>query len=328
LNSASEANELALRLSRAFTGNKDTIVTESAYHGNTTTLIDISPYKHEGPGGLGAPDWVHKVPVVDTYRGIYTDEDPEAVNKYAQSVKNVIDNIEASGKKLSAFIAETYPSVGGQIIVPKGYLSKAYQYVRDAGGLCVADEVQTCYGRIGTDFYAFEEQGVVPDIVVLGKPIGNGHPLAAVVTRQEIANRFNNGMEFFSTFGGSTLSCVVGRKVLEVTQKEKLQSHALAVGEKLLEGFEKLKDKYQIIGDVRGSGFFLGIELVRNRDTLEPADAEATDISNALKDAGILIGTDGPYHNVLKIRPPMPFDNSNAEELLNSLNEILKSKYS
>jgi 4-aminobutyrate aminotransferase-like enzyme len=151
--------------------------------------------------------------------------------------------------------------------------------------------------------------------------------LAAVVTRQEIANRFNNGMEFFSTFGGSTLSCVVGRKVLEVTQKEKLQSHALAVGEKLLEGFEKLKDKYQIIGDVRGSGFFLGIELVRNRDTLEPAGAEATDISNALKDAGILIGTDGPYHNVLKIRPPMPFDNSNAEELLNSLDEILKSKY-
>jgi 4-aminobutyrate aminotransferase-like enzyme len=327
LNSASEANELALRLSRAFTGNKDTIVTESAYHGNTTTLIDISPYKHEGPGGLGAPDWVHKVPVVDTYRGIYTDKDPEAVNKYALSVKNVIDDIEASGKKLSAFIAETYPSVGGQIIVPKGYLSKAYQYVRDAGGLCVADEVQTCYGRIGTDFYAFEEQGVVPDIVVLGKPIGNGHPLAAVVTRQEIANRFNNGMEFFSTFGGSTLSCVVGRKVLEVTQKEKLQSHALAVGEKLLEGFEKLKNKYQIIGDVRGSGFFLGIELVRNRDTLEPAGAEATDISNALKDAGILIGTDGPYHNVLKIRPPMPFDNSNAEELLNSLDEILKSKY-
>jgi 4-aminobutyrate aminotransferase-like enzyme len=175
--------------------------------------------------GLGAPDWVHKVPVVDTYRGIHTDEDPEASSKYALSIKNVVDDIEASGKKLSAFIAETYPSVGGQIIVPKGYLSQAYQYVRDAGGLCVADEVQTCYGRIGTDFYAFGEQGVVPDIVVLGKPIGNDHPLAAVVTRQEIAKSFDNGMEFFSTFGGSTLSCVVGKKILEVTQKEKLQSH-------------------------------------------------------------------------------------------------------
>ena len=321
LNSASEANELALRLSRAVTGQKDTIVSESAYHGYTTTLIDISPYKHDGPGGTGAPDWVHAVPVPDVYRGMHRDDD--AAGKYAHTVRDTIDQLQQSGKGLAAFIAETYPSVGGQIITPNGYLSKVYQYVREAGGVCIADEVQTCYGRIGCAFYAFEEQGVVPDIVVLGKPIGNGHPLAAVVTRRDIAEAFDNGMEFFSTFGGSTLSCVIGKKVLEITQKEKLQEHALEVGGRLLEGFEKMKGKYQIIGDVRGSGLFWGIELVRDRETLEPAGSEASQVSNALKDAGILIGTEGPYHNVLKIRPPMPFNEGNADELLSSLDQVL-----
>ena len=190
--------------------------------------------------------------------------------------------------------------------------------------MCIADEVQTSYGRIGSDFYAFDQQGVVPDVVVLGKPIGNGHPLAAVVTRRDIADAFDNGMEFFSTFGGSTLSCVVGKKVLDVTQRDSLQQHAQVVGSKLLAGFGKLKQKYPLIGDVRGAGLFLGIELVKDRESLEPATSEASQISNALKDAGILIGTDGPHHNVLKIRPPMPFDSDNADELLTSLTQILE----
>lgn len=322
LNSASEANELALRLSRTATGNRDTIVAESAYHGHTTTLIDLSPYKHDGPGGTGAPDWVHTVPNADTYRGMFRGGD--AARRYAQAAGDQIAHIQESGKGLAAFMAETYPSVGGQIIPPDGYLSEVYQYVRQAGGICIADEVQTCYGRIGNPFYAFEQQGVVPDIVVLGKPIGNGHPVAAVVTRGDLADSFDNGMEFFSTFGGSTLSCVIGKKVLEVTQREGLQQHAATVGQKLLEGFKQLKLKHPLIGDVRGAGLFLGIELVVDRDSLEPAASEASEISNALKDAGILIGIDGPHHNVLKIRPPMPFDDDNADELLSALDQVLE----
>lgn len=322
LNSASEANELALRLARAATGQNDTIVAESAYHGHTTTLIDISPYKHNGPGGSGAPNWVHTVPNPDTYRGPYRGDD--AATQYAQAVPNTIERIHASGKQLCAFIAETYPSVGGQIITPKGYLAEAYRHVRQAGGICIADEVQTGFGRTGHAFYAFEQQDVVPDIVVLGKPIGNGHPLAAVVTRRDIADAFNNGMEFFSTFGGSTLSCVIGHKVLEITQRDALQQHALSVGRVLLDGLNQLKNKYPLIGDVRGQGLFLGVELVRDHQSLEPADAEASKVSNAMKDLGVLIGTDGPHHNVLKIRPPMPFDKDNAAELLAALDQVLR----
>ena len=322
VNSASEANELALRMSRVATGHRDTIVAEAAYHGHTTTLIDISPYKHDGPGGGGAPEWVHTVPNPDTYRGAYRDDD--AAHRYASAVRDRIAQIESSGRGLAAFIAETYPSVGGQIITPGGYLAEVYRHVRRAGGICVADEVQTCYGRIGSAFYAFDQQGVVPDVVVLGKPIGNGHPLAAVVTRRDIADAFDNGMEFFSTFGGSTLSCVIGKTVLEVTRREGLQHHAQVVGQKLLEQFEQLRGKYPLIGDVRGAGLFLGIELVRDRDSLEPAGCEASEVSNALKEAGILIGTDGPHHNVLKIRPPMPFDDADADELVAGLDHALE----
>lgn len=322
LNSASEANELALRLARTATGYRDTIVAEAAYHGHTTTLIDISPYKHDGPGGSGAPDWVHTVPNPDTYRGLYRGSD--AGLRYAGAVCEKIGLIKKAGRGLCAFIAETYPSVGGQIITPDGYLSSVYEHVRKAGGICIADEVQTCYGRVGDAFYAFEQQRVVPDIVVLGKPIGNGHPLAAVVTRRDIAEAFNNGMEFFSTFGGSTLSCVVGKKVLEITRRKGLQKHAREVGAHLLDGLESLKQKHALIGDVRGTGLFLGIELVVDRDSLEPAASEAAQIANMLKDAGILIGTDGPHHNVLKIRPPMPFDHANADHLEAALDEMLE----
>ena len=322
LNSASEANELAIRLSRAATGYRDTIVSDSAYHGHTTTLIDLSPYKHNGPGGEGAPGWVHTVPLPDTYRGIYRDQ--RAGEQYARTVGEKIEQILASGRKPAAFFAETYPSVGGQIITPEGYLAAIYPQVRAAGGICIADEVQTGYGRVGHSFYAFEKHGVVPDIVVLGKPIGNGHPIAAVVTRRDIADTFNNGMEFFSTFGGNTVSCVIGKKVLEITQREQLQHHAHVVGEQLLKGFEQLKKNHERVGDVRGAGLFLGIELVENRETLEPATSAANTVSNQLREHGILIGTDGCHHNVLKIRPPMPFNEENANELLDGLDRALQ----
>jgi 4-aminobutyrate aminotransferase-like enzyme len=327
VNSGSEANELALRLARAYTGQRDTIVLESAYHGNTTSLIDISPYKHGGPGGTGAPPWVHTVPIADVYRGPYKADDPQAGARYAQYVQEIAQALRRKGVGLAAYIAETCPSVGGQILFPAGYLSHVYRHVRQAGGVCIADEVQTGYGRMGTHFYAFEAQRVVPDIVVLGKPIGNGHPIGAVVTTPEIAAAFDNGMEFFSTFGGNTVSCAIGLAVLEVVIEENLQAHARQVGERLLAGLHAFVDKHPIVGDVRGSGLFLGLELVRDRETLEPAGEEASFVANRMRDCGILLGTDGPYHNVVKIRPPMPFNGGDADLLVATMDRILAESF-
>jgi 4-aminobutyrate aminotransferase-like enzyme/Ser/Thr protein kinase RdoA (MazF antagonist) len=315
VNSGSEANELALRLAHAYTHRRDVIVLDAAYHGNTTTLIDISPYKFNGPGGEGAPPWVHVLPLPDTYRGKHKRDDPRAGEKYAEFARQV--------RNPSAFIAESAPSVGGQIMLPDKYLASVYAIVRAAGGVCIADEVQTAYGRTGTHFYAFESQDVIPDIVVLGKPIGNGYPLGAVVTTTEIAAAFDNGMEFFSTFGGSTVSCAVGLAVLDVVQEERLQDHAASVGASLLEALRQLAAQRPLIGDVRGSGLFLGVELVKDRVTLEPAAAEASDVVNRMRERGILLGTDGPFANVLKIRPPMPFTLEDADQLVAALDEVL-----
>lgn len=326
VNSGSEANELALRLARAHTGARDLIVLDHAYHGNTTTLIDISPYKHDGPGGAGAPSWVHKVPLADTYRGPYRSDDVRAGEKYAEHVDDVIAQINKEGEKLSGFIAESLPSVGGQIVLPAGYLTKVYESVRAAGGVCIADEVQTGYGRIGGHFWGFESYSVVPDIVVLGKPIGNGHPIGAVITTPEIAKSFDNGMEFFSTFGGNAVSCAIGLAVLEVVLTENLQVHAHQVGEQLLEGLHGLMEAHEIIGDVRGSGLFLGIELVRSREGREPAKTEANRVVNRMREEGILLGTDGPFHNVIKIRPPMPFKEHDTNRLLATLDLILEER--
>ncbi|MGD8342993.1 MAG: aminotransferase class III-fold pyridoxal phosphate-dependent enzyme [Desulfobacterales bacterium] len=327
VNSASEGNELALRLARAYTGQRDMIVLEAAYHGHTTSLIDISPYKHNGPGGKGAPSWVHTAPIPDLYRGRYRSDDPQAAIKYAGHVEGIIRKLQGEGMDLAGFIAETCPSVAGQIFLPEGYLSEVYRRVHKAGGLCIADEVQTGYGRIGTHFYAFEAEHLVPDIVVLGKPIGNGHPISAVITTPEIAESFDNGMEFFSTFGGNAVSCAAGLTVLEVVIEENLQANALKAGKRMLAGMIPLIDRFPIVGDVRGSGLFLGVELVRDRDTLEPAKEEAEFIVNRMRNAGILLGTDGPFENVIKIRPPMPFDESNAEFLVANMERILKEDF-
>jgi 4-aminobutyrate aminotransferase-like enzyme/murein DD-endopeptidase MepM/ murein hydrolase activator NlpD len=323
VNSASEANELALRLTRAYTGQRDMIVLEAAYHGNTTGLIDLSPYKHAGPGGSGAPDWVHAVAIPDVYRGAYRADDPDAGVRYAASVSRTIDALAARDRRVAGFIAETCPSVGGQIVFPSGYLAEVYRAVRAAGGVCIADEVQTGLGRMGTSFWAFEDQGVVPDIVVMGKPLGNGHPIGAVVTTPEIAAAFDNGMEFFSTFGGNTVSCAIGLAVLDVVRDEGLQAHARHVGDRMLAAMRPFIDRHEIVGDVRGSGLFLGVELVRSRETLEPAGAEASYVSNRMRELGILLGTDGPYHNVVKIRPPMPFNEEDADLLVGALDRVL-----
>ena len=323
VNSGSEANELALRLARAHTRQLDAIVLEAAYHGNTTTLIEISPYKFDGPGGGGKPEWVHVAPLPDVYRGPYRRDDADAGARYASHVGEILDGLAAQGRGVAAFIAETCPSVGGQIVFPPHYLADVYRRVRASGGVCVADEVQTAYGRLGTSCYAFEDQHVVPDIVVLGKPIGNGYPLGAVVTTGAIASSFDNGMEFFSTFGGSTVSCAVGLAVLEEVQRSALQRHALSVGVRLRTGLARLAGRHEVVGDVRGSGFFLGVELVRDRATLEPGSHEADYVVNRMREEGILIGTDGPLHNVLKIRPPMPFTESDADLLTDVLDSVL-----
>lgn len=323
VNSGSEANELALRLARTHTSRYDVIVLDAAYHGHTTTLIDISPYKFHGPGGRGAKPWVHVAPMPDDYRGPYKRNDPEAGRKYARHVAEIIEGIKARGGGFAAFICETMPSVGGQIVLPPGYLAEVYRHVRSAGGVCIADEVQVGFGRLGAHFWGFETQGVVPDIVVLGKPMGNGHPLGAVITTPEIAASFDNRMEFFSTFGGNTVSCAVGLAVLDVIQEDRLQEHALRVGNRLLAGLRGLMQKHSVVGDVRGLGLFVGVELVRDRATLEPAADEASYVVNRLRERGILTGTEGPYQNVIKIRPPLPFSEADADFLVATLDEVL-----
>ena len=210
-------------------------------------------------------------------------------------------------------MAETCPSVAGQIIMPTGFLPEVYRLVRAAGGVCIADEVQTGFGRIGTHFWAFEAHEVIPDIVVLGKPIANGYPMGAVVTTRAIADSFDNGMEFFSTFGGSTAACAAARATLRATFDEGLQANALDVGAHLLLRLRELQQKHDLIGDVRGSGLFIGVELVRDRDTLEPAGEEAASIVSRMRELGVLVGTDGPFHNVIKIRGPMPLTINDAD---------------
>jgi 4-aminobutyrate aminotransferase-like enzyme len=324
VNSGSEANELALRLARAHTRREDVIVLEHAYHGHTNTLIDISPYKFDGPGGSGKKPWVHVAPLADDYRGPYRRADKQAGAKYARHVAEILERTRADGRSVAAYIAETLPSVGGQIVFPLGYLAEVYGHVRGAGAVCIADEVQVGFGRLGTHFWGFETQGVVPDIVVLGKPIGNGFPLAAVITTREIADSFNNGMEFFSTFGGNPVACAAGLAVLDVLQEENLQQNALRVGAHLIKGLKTLQTRHALIGDVRGSGLFLGIDLVLDRKTCEPAPLQASYVVNRLRDCGILAGTDGPHHNVIKLRPPLVFSEADANLFIETLDAVLQ----
>jgi 4-aminobutyrate aminotransferase-like enzyme/Ser/Thr protein kinase RdoA (MazF antagonist) len=323
LNSGSEANELALRLARAHTGREDIIVLEHAYHGHTNTLIDISPYKFNGPRGLGRKPWVHVAPIADDYRGLYRRGDAQAGAKYAAHVGEILDSVRSEGRGVAAFIAETLPSVAGQIVFPPSYLAEVYRRVRAVGTVCIADEVQVGFGRLGTHFWGFETQGVVPDIVVLGKPIGNAFPLAAVVTTQEIAGSFANGMEFFSTFGGNPVACAAGLAVLDVLRDEALQDRALRVGKYWMTELQKLQECHRLIGDVRGSGLFLGIDLVRDRETREPATEQADYVVNRLRECGILAGTDGPHHNVIKLRPPLIVSECDADLFVATLEAIL-----
>ena len=310
VNSGSEANELAIRLARAYTNNHDIVVMEGAYHGHTGMLIDLSPYKFRGPGGKGiAEDWVHVAPVPDIFR----DNSRDYLNEFEEIVRDA--------SPVAGFIVESMLSCAGQIPFPQGYLAKSFELIRNVGGLCITDEVQVGFGRLGSKMWAFEEHGVIPDIVVMGKPIGNGHPMAAVFTTKEIADSFK-GMEFFSTFGGNPVSCAIGMAVLDVIEEKNLIENSKLMGELFIDGLTKLKNRYEIIGDIRGKGLFLGIELVKNRSSLEPAPKEAKLLVDGMLSKNILLSIDGPKKNVIKIKPPMVISKEDVDRTIKSLNEV------
>ncbi|MDG1899794.1 MAG: aminotransferase class III-fold pyridoxal phosphate-dependent enzyme [Phycisphaerales bacterium] len=321
VNSGSEANELALRLARAATGAHDALVIDGAYHGSTPNCVAMSPYKFNGKGGSGQRDWVHVLDMPDIYRGAYRDED--AGSAYGLDVADAIGTACRNGRAIAAFFAESMLSCGGQIPLPDDYLACAAEHVRNAGGLYIADEVQVGFGRMGDAFWGFQLHDVVPDIVVLGKPIGNGHPIGAVVTTPEIAEAFDNGMEFFSTFGGNPVSCECAMAVLDVVENEGLQDRARTLGTRMIDGLRALQTAHPSIGDVRGHGLFLGIDLVRNRVTREPAPEIAEGLVRSMAGCGILMSTDGPHGNVIKIKPPLVLDASDIDMTLRCIDRSL-----
>ena len=344
--SGSEANELALRMARCHTGSEGVVCLEGGYHGNTGGLIEVSHYKFAGPGGSGPGGRVAAAAMPDSYRGLHRRGQAHSAEElgalYAGEVARAAARLHSGLPALpgeddprhrdsgtvhppgvAAFLAEPILSCGGQIEPPPGYLAAAYEHVREAGGVCIADEVQVGFGRVGDAFWGFELQGVVPDIVTLGKPMGNGHPIAAVVTTRAIADSFANGMEYFNTFGGNPVSCAAARAVLAEIHDRGLQEQARLVGGMLLDGLKQLGERRLIVGDVRGRGLFLGIELVRDRESREPFAEACSYLTNRARELGVLLSVDGPDHNVIKIKPPLVFGEDEAALLLETLDAVL-----
>ncbi|HEY6167561.1 MAG TPA: aminotransferase class III-fold pyridoxal phosphate-dependent enzyme [Verrucomicrobiae bacterium] len=320
-NSGSEANDLALLMARAYTGNYDLIALRNSYHGGSQSTMGLTSHhtwKFNVPHSFG----VQHALMPDTYRGPYGADDPDAGRKYADDAKNLIQ-FGTSGQ-VAGFIAESIQGVGGTIVFPDGYLKRVYEHIRGAGGLCIADEVQSGFGRTGTHFWGFETQGVIPDIVTMAKGIGNGCPLAAVVTTPQIAKTLA-ARTHFNTFGGNPVVCAQGRAVLEVIEREKLQANSLKVGGHLKAGFQKLAGKHSLIGDVRGLGLMLGVELVKDRKTKEPAREQAAFVWESCKDMGLLIGKGGLSGNTLRIKPPMCLNIADADFLLQVLDAALQA---
>jgi 4-aminobutyrate aminotransferase-like enzyme len=314
----SEANELALRIARTYTGGTGLIVTDFAYHGNTQAIFEITTSdipKEE------IPDYVVTVPVPDAYRGPHTGK--EAGERYAAYVRDALELLDGRSIKPAAFIVDTIVSSGGVVSPPPGYLSKAAQIVSDAGALFVADEVQPGFARTGRNFWGYQADSFVPDIVTMGKPMGNGHPLSGVVTRRDLVEEFGATAGYFNTFGGNPVSCAAGLAVLDVVERENLQQNALEVGQYLVDGLWKLAESHEAIGDVRGSGFFLALELVADREKKTPATELAADLIEDLRERGLLTGTIGPDANILKLRCPMVLTRDDADYALGILDESL-----
>nr|CAD2146500.1 unnamed protein product [Meloidogyne enterolobii] len=337
-NSGSEANDLALQLARDWTGGNDAIVLENAYHGHITTAAQLSPYKSEHGANIKRPEWVHIAPTPDVYRGKYrlSDEElnsPEALKNagelYSRDISVLLEELNKNERKLAAFFAEALQSCGGQIIPPPGYFQSVAKEIHDNGGLMIVDEVQTGFGRVGDTFWAHQlfgngEEEFIPDILTMGKPMGNGYPVSAVVTRREIADKLCGNAEYFNTYGGNPVSCAASLAVLQVIEKEHLLQHSKQMGILFKQKLEILKSKYFCIGDIRGVGMFWGLDLVKCRKTREPATNLAGKLILKLrKEYGILLNADGPFGNVLKFKPPLCFNSDNLENVIKALDECL-----
>jgi 4-aminobutyrate aminotransferase-like enzyme/Ser/Thr protein kinase RdoA (MazF antagonist) len=321
--SGSEANDLAVRMARQVTGRSDMLVVDGAYHGNTSVVTGLSPNRYKGPGGAGPDRTTHEVEQPNGYRGRYGYGDPDAGTKYAADVARQVDRLSAHGRRPAAFLVESAMGTAGSIFYPERYLEQAFATVRSAGALCIADEVQVGFGRLGEAYWGFAAQSVVPDIVTMGKPMGNGHPMAAVVTTRAIADAFDSGMKYFNTFGGNPVSCAIGTAVLDEIAERGLQEHAALTGRHFKDVLAVLADKHELIGDVRGRGMYLGVELVRDASTKEPASNEALLISELMKDEGVIVYPTGSAGNVLKIKPPLTFTSADADLFAEVLDEVL-----
>ncbi|MDB0037814.1 aminotransferase class III-fold pyridoxal phosphate-dependent enzyme [bacterium] len=321
VNSGSAASDLAIRMAKIHTGSEKLMVMEHGYHGHTQVATDISDYKFNHPKGQGQKNYILKTNIPDTYRGQYTNEN--AGKLYA---KEAIKQINNSEDTISAFISEPIVGCGGQVPLANGYLKDLYPAIRKQGGICISDEVQTGFGRLGDYFWGFEAHNVIPDMVIIGKPMANGHPMGAVVCTDEIAESFGKGVEFFSSFGGNPVSCSIASAVLDVIEEENLQENAKNVGDYYKSLLLDLQKEYDCIGDVRGSGLFLGMEIIKG-DNIEPDTNLASHIKNELRNQHILISTDGPFDSVIKTKPAMCFTKENARTVVESIDLILKSYY-
>ncbi|MFO0827097.1 MAG: aminotransferase class III-fold pyridoxal phosphate-dependent enzyme [Phycisphaerales bacterium] len=319
VNSGSEANDLAILMARAFTGNVDVIALRNGYHGGSQMPMALTAHSTWKYNVAGSGNVQHSV-LPDRYRGPHGYDDRDAGAKYAADVLDLIR--QGTSGRVAAFIAEPIQGVGGVVEMPAGYLAKAYEHVRAAGGLCIADEVQTGFGRTGDAFWGFENHGVVPDIVTMAKGIGNGCPLAAVVTRADIA-RSLTGRIHFNTFGGNPVSTAQGLATLQVIHDEKLQERSRTLGTKLLDGLRELQRRHQLIGDVRGRGLMVGVELVTDRATKAPATKETADVFERARELGVLLGKGGFFGNVLRIKPPMCISAADIDFLLGVLDQCL-----
>ncbi len=318
VNSGSEANDLAIRMAKKHSGKQNIMVLEHGYHGHTQTGIDISDYKFNNPKGQGQKEHIIKAPIPKEYMGKHEGNEQAGVLYAKEAIKQLRNNTEG----VAAFIAEPIVGCGGQVPLAPGYLKALYPEIRKRGGLCISDEVQTGFGRLGSVFWGYERHGVEPDMVVIGKPMGNGHPMGAVITSEEIAVSFAKDVEFFSSFGGNPVSCAIGKAVLEVIEEEKLQENALKVGSYYNSLLKTIQKDDPRIGDVRGEGLFLGIELIDTQG--KPNTNLAQFLKNELRKRHVLISTDGPSDSVLKTKPPIIFSKEDADRVASELQRALK----